>query len=476
MLFESLSRKELILATSVVLPLILLWLSVVKSGNKNSFGRKIVDNLRASIQRGQQNHVVLNLLPDEKKRHLNTPSISTLTFYKKQFPIEDLRARLKEIVKINPFLKSRLVTIRDMDAIIDPTNSVNLAGVCAIYPNTLNDEDDSDFFRVVKDPSLNSQLPYEDLLRKVSKYDVALGRDAVDRNEPLFRVTLIEIEKGAHHCMMVSLCHTIADGFTFYKIYSMLDHRTPITPIVTERVHAFSSEMAKNLNFGTSLLELPFVLFGSLYNRFVGPPMQARVFAVNSEHVQEQKNKYTRNASTRSFTNSDAPTDKPVAIGTTHSPFLSTNDILTSWFFKFSKIEMGFMIANFRNRHSSLNDTHGGNYQGRILFLPPDMQQPEQIRASLQHFKPTSGATPTLTKVGRMNLALVTNWATFYTDVEFRGCEQVIHLPVIDLSQVALRQGMVVFQANKGVTGVILWTRGMSESLFEQERIIKPMV
>lgn len=103
------------------------------------------------------------------------------------------------------------------------------------------------------------------------------------------------------------------------------------------------------------------------------------------------------------------------------------------------------------------------------------MQRSEQIRASLQHFKPTSGATLTLAQVGQMNLALVTNWATFYTDVEFCGCEQVIHLPVIDLSQVALKQGMVVFQANKGMTGVILWTRGIAEPLFERERIIKPM-
>eukprot|EP01032_Pedospumella_encystans_P029367 gene29367-33164_t len=256
----------------------------------------------------------------------------------------------------------------------------------------------------------------------------------------------------------------------------MLDHRTPITPIATERVHAFSSEMAKNLNFGTSLLELPFVLCGSLYNRFVGPPMQARVFAVSTEDVQQQKQAYASNVSSLSSTNSNPPTNEPVAVDITRTSFLSTNDILTSWFFKFSKIEMGFMIANFRNRHSSLNNTHGGNYQGRILFLPPDMQRPEQIRASLQHFKPTSGVTPTLAQVGRMNLALVTNWATFYTDVEFCGCEQVIHLPVIDLSKVALKQGMVVFKANQGVTGVILWTRGIADSLFERERIIKPML
>ena len=474
MLIESLNSNEFILATSVVLPFILLWLFAVKKRHENSFGCKLVNHLRANG--GQQSHVIINLLPDEKNRHLNTPSISTLTFYKKQFPIEDLRVRLKELMKTNPFLMARLATIRDMDAVIDPTNGAKLVGVCAIYPSTFSDKDEPDFFRVVKDSSLNSQLPYEDLLRKVSKYDVALGRDAVDKDVPLFRVTLIEIEKGAHYCMMVSLCHTIADGFTFYKIYSMLDHRAPITPIATERVHSFSSEMAKNLNFGTSLLELPFVLCGSLYNRFVGPPMQARVFAISTEDVQQQKQAYASNVSTLSYTSSDTTTNEPVSVGITDSSFLSTNDILTSWFFKFSKVEMGFMIANFRNRHSSLNNTHGGNYQGRILFLPPDMQRPEQIRASLQHFKPTSGVSPTLAQVGRMNLALVTNWATFYADVEFRGCEQVIHLPVIDLSKVALKQGMVVFQVNKGVTGVILWTRGIPDSLFEREKMIQPMV
>lgn len=458
-----LSRGVLYALLPIVGVIIILHL---QKKTKYTFKQSILGNLVEECP----THSVLNLLPEEKKRHLKTPSISTVTFYEGASPRSHVEQRVKAIVSANPFLRCRLVQLTDSEANVLNSRYGTSSGVCAVYPTEYKTSEALECFQFVKDAGVSNARPYAELVQQVKKYNVPLGEVAIDKDLPLFCVTLIEVEENKKYCMMVSLCHTIADGFTFYKLYSMLSTTTPVTSIDIERVTEFSQELSGNLNFGTAWWELPFVIWGSLCNKYLQPRMQARVCLINNEYVQAEKNTYTATQTKPPHSdnsNNSSAANKP--------QYLSTNDIVTSWFFRFSDVDLGFMIANFRGRKRYLSETHGGNYQGRILFLRSDMQKPESVRESIVDFRPTSGAIPTIPVIAGMNIALITNWATFYTDVEYPQCKQVIHLPVIDVSDAVLRQCLVIFQANTGTLGVILWTRGIEQSQFDKERILRPL-
>jgi hypothetical protein len=425
-------------------------------------------------------HYTLHLLPEERGRHLKTPSISTVTFYQGKSPVTTLRKRIREVISANPFLASRLIGVTSADVRASDKCLGLTTGVTAVYPQAMADTaGDSDHFQLLRNDTLAAGMPYHELVRRVRKYNIPLGKDCVDKGVPLFKVTLFEIEKDAQYCMMVSLSHTIADGHTFYKVYAMLNPSSPVTSIVTKRVPRFSAETSENLNFGMSLRELPFTLLGTLCNRFLRPPMEARTYYVNTGAVQAEKDAFracqnttagvTKSISDMSTLSDTSGTSDPKTV-----TFLSTNDVVTAWFLRFSRVTIAFMIANFRSRLPYLADNLGGNYQGRVLFTTEHMYQPATIRASLAKFKCPYGSKLSLSQIATLNLALVTNWASFYSDVQFSGTEQLVHLPVIDVGTSALRQCMVLFQARKGVTGVILWTRGIPQKRFDAEAMLEP--
>ena len=67
-------------------------------------------------------------------------------------------------------------------------------------------------------------------------------------------------------------------------------------------------------------------------------------------------------------------------------PFVSTNDILTSWFLRASGADIGMMSINFRNRVKTLTDDMAGNYESGILYRPPDYENASMIRKSLANY------------------------------------------------------------------------------------------
>ena len=435
---------------------------------------------------------VLALLPQEKTRHLKTPSISTVTFYEGKFPIDQLRNRLREIVTANPYLLGKLVRVTPADVKASTPEHNLCEGVTLIYPRECKNICESDYFRVVTDVDIQASTPYEDLVRRVKPFNVPLGKNAIDRDVPLYQVTLFEIEKDKRYCMMVSLCHTIADGFTFYKLYAMLSTAsgTTVTALDATRVLRFAEDTKDNLNFGTALHELPFVLWGSLRNRLLHPRMTTRVYYINQQEVEREKKEFLSQSTATAYSTNNTTA--------TAATFISTNDILTAWFYRFTEVALAFMIANFRGRKPYLSEKIAGNYQGRILFANKEMYKPATIRGSLETFKCPTGQTYSLKQIAQLDLALVTNWASFYSDVQFGQdlkipnhlqeseqasqygtgegageCRQVLHLPVIDVSDVVLRHCLVVFQARSDLTGVILWTRGIPQQRFDREAILR---
>eukprot|EP00468_Gymnochlora_sp_CCMP2014_P000761 CAMPEP_0167741448 /NCGR_PEP_ID=MMETSP0110_2-20121227/863_1 /TAXON_ID=629695 /ORGANISM="Gymnochlora sp., Strain CCMP2014" /LENGTH=128 /DNA_ID=CAMNT_0007625503 /DNA_START=903 /DNA_END=1286 /DNA_ORIENTATION=+ len=92
-----------------------------------------------------------------------------------------------------------------------------------------------------------------------------------------------------------------------------------------------------------------------------------------------------------------------------------------------------------RNRIPSVGDKHVGNYENGLIYRSPDFKTAELIRQSVTKLCRAAiprteipGFFELLTK-GFSNASFSTNWTTFYDDLEFDDCKQVLHCPIYDL-------------------------------------------
>jgi hypothetical protein len=451
--FEAIPRMIELSAVIPVLCIIvgttLYLVSTNRSAKKRIFGvsllRKLLDQKHA--------HTLLELLPDEKRRHLVNPSVCTITFYDGDIPLSYLRERIAAIIKANPFLQSRLVTIPSG---MTHNGRALSPGAAAIHPSTFDPTCVDTYLRVVTDVELSPDLPYEELLRRARPFTLPLGRDSIDRDQPLFQVTVFQNKTPGCSGMMVSLCHTIGDGFTFYKVYAMLDPSAPVPALCTERAKRFQEEEGNGEKIGTTYAGWVLALCGALRNKFLRPPMEARVRRVSDEQIAAAKTAHQER---------EAGTNRCAS-------FLSKNDIITSWFFQYTLCSMGMMVANLRSRKSYLTDQYAGNYLGRVMFYAVRMYLPATIREYASRLSTPQSDDASAAQLLGLNLSIVTNWTSFYRDVQLPGCTQRLHLPVFEMGALPLRNCLVLFQATKEKTGMLLWLRPHLLDSLDDERLV----
>jgi len=151
--------------------------------------------------------------------------------------------------------------------------------------------------------------------------------------------------------------------------------------------------------------------------------------------------------------------------------FVSSNDILTHLFFKTSQCDVGTMAINFRNRFKFLNDTHAGNYDGQLLFTKNDYETPQSIRIAVDTYRTrTTTRLPGLFKCLRSNFARITNWTTFYHNLEFDPeyrCKPVFHLPLRGPEDSLIKNHMVIFRPNPDEISLLYSMPGVDELSFD---------
>jgi hypothetical protein len=129
--------------------------------------------------------------------------------------------------------------------------------------------------------------------------------------------------------------------------------------------------------------------------------------------------------------------------------FLSTNDILCSAFFTAANCDTALIAVNFRNRVDNLNDNHAGNYESIIAYRKEDILKPEYIRLSLPNYKSISGTMPTtLWERCFLTCALLTNWSSFYTEIEFSKSSHILHMPIFSITQIPVHAA-ILYSASK---------------------------
>jgi hypothetical protein len=180
--------------------------------------------------------------------------ISTVTYYRDPLPLEFLEQRTQDIVKLNPWLASRLVKV---DGSIKATYNSESFAI-------------GDYFQKAHINELTSKCTFLDASALLKEHLVKKGKECVDQNEPLFRVTAVTTNSN-ESMLVFSLSHTLGDGYTFYSIYAMFE-KEPFA-MISERVPDFGDNCKKVMGASYyQFLSSPGFMMGVVANLFSSAP------------------------------------------------------------------------------------------------------------------------------------------------------------------------------------------------------------
>jgi hypothetical protein len=142
--------------------------------------------------------------------------------------------------------------------------------------------------------------------------------------------------------------------------------------------------------------------------------------------------------------------------------FVSTNNVVTSWFLSNSSCQHGMMAVNLRGRLEGYEGRKAGNYENLIYYrIPDDCTSPVQIRKSIMPLKRSVTSTlplPSWYQLARGDFAIVTNWTTFAGKggFEIEGSKEINHIPLYDLTGAPSSIVMgIIYRYAPGMTAVL---------------------
>lgn len=416
--------------------------------------------------------VVGHFLPlmSNEQHMLDTPSQSTATIYSGPFPEDILRKRVIDIVNANPWLRGRLRT--------DPTTrKIALWVPESAKAATKTDLSESDLLTVVRRQTEAAERICS------PQFFVKHGYDLLDRDEAVCKIVgvvdvdpTVGVEKA--WTLILSLSHLVADGATFYTVYGMLDPTASLIPLRSERLLSFKAVFdpfynGRKFRFFV-LCTLLRLLRHKLRRAALWTPVSRMLFGVSSQRA-EKKNWFWVD---RHWVEAR----KLQHVPTPEAPFLSTNDVLVSWFFSTTNPAAGAVVVNMRREDSSGAEVvqcaeegsptpaHAGNYFSLLTLFPDEYRDPAKIRVVVRAMKARTGPTRIETAAAPprpgpgYTCGMCSNWATLYRDVAFPGCEQQLHFPTGSESEgegvarVLPLPLMIVFQGGGGRVAVLTVT------------------
>lgn len=371
------------------------------------------------------------LLPSEAQiLHLGLPqTLSACTWFRgDHHSIESsLRDKVRQIVKANPWLLGRIVRHEGAYHLVynDSNNDLDVAADEQVL--------------VVLDPqtSITVTSPASHIARACSD-----GMVKDPRRENQWKIAILPSSAGTF-AVVCSMSHLVADGFTFYRIYKMLmgTSKYPIEAMDAKRFHA--SDRLQKETFGT-VAQRMLTSIGFLYHFALGlatemamkalfPRMTSsasQMFLVDTNAITDMKKEYQE---TNHGTH-DVQQQQQQEV-----PFLSTNDILTSWFLHNCGCGFGYMLVNLRGKVKGHEDSMCGVYNGMVAF---DIRKqlatadPTAVRrALLQPYKPDSSMPTQWELLTGGGHAMVSNWASVVGVEELipsPNCEEICHFPMFE--------------------------------------------
>lgn len=368
---------------------------------------------------------------------LFVPSITTITYFKGALNFSYITNKIYEIIEVNPWLTSNIIKRNDNYYI---NYNDKLKNFCIddylfytqeyIFENIINVEE------------------YEKIMISTNKFFVKSAHKCVNNKEKLFRVTILD-NKNIYEpkfALIVSLSHVLGDGHTYYKLYNMISENSIIEKMIIHRYKEFDNITIENKYSWYSYLGVKLYKFISSFKK---NKKIFKLYILDDKELEIPKNKYKSNSNN-----------------------ISKNDIITSNFFNSANCKIGLMAINFRNIIESLNNLNAGNYVDTIKYNLNKKITPLLVREKLEHLKKKNIICRknfwfnfylllldfcNFFNFFNMSIATISSWTTFNKNIEFRDCQETLHIPCLSNlnSNIYLSNFAVVFKISKNQTGVL---------------------
>ncbi|KAJ3107786.1 hypothetical protein HK100_003525 [Physocladia obscura] len=349
---------------------------------------------------------------------LGQECICYVTFYKGTSPIDHLRTRVEQIIRLNPVLSGRIKR-----------------EVCGLYVETPDPAlpiKIDDHFRVQDSMVSNTTRP----IGKAIPVFIPNNGECIRKKCPLFVVAVLCNRELDQFCLVISISHMIADGVTFYQLFSMLGTSTEPFALTfnlnkddTNGMDSSAQKFLPNLR-KTMFRQLlptfdhPFQFAISLIRaRSLG----AHVF--KKTDVMWRWNHYEVPAAWIEYQKQVAMKNAPPPSESGRPQFVSTNDVLVSWFFARSNVDNAAIYLNIRNKVPFLKNTNAGNYMRPLMFQRGEFESPWLIRESISGDVLGSAASKTkfVAPGFEAKFGVVSNVCGLFQKVELPGCEFIEH-------------------------------------------------
>ncbi|KAI8609325.1 hypothetical protein BC830DRAFT_851236 [Chytriomyces sp. MP71] len=377
--------------------------------------------------------MLVNLTAQEQGSALLDLVLSTATFYKGAAPTKQLRDRVALILAANPWLAGRFVRVNGRVALEVPD------------PDAL---DVSEYFHVVECPALDAGDPVPSVQRQVlalpSVRRVQKRARSIRDKSQLFSATVAVNSERTQFAAVLTLSHVLVDGHAFYAVHNMLGPTAPIA-----RLDPLRSDAAFAEAVATVVPDLAVFLHWTCWLRLACTMLRDIVLGLvlrkRSSELGFQPRSTTRVfnpawiAERKTLSPADAAFLSSVGVPT----HVSSNDVVSSWFFTALGCNIAAIAVNLRQRAQGIASSQAGNMVGMMVWgNAKDVDTPAKVRAAIGRgsghaCRPLGAdADAPLTSLPAWGTPLrwgvLSNWAGFYKDVLFgEGTELLYHLPVV---------------------------------------------
>lgn len=413
----------------------------------------------------KQNDIAL--LPNEVSQHSYDAVVTLATTFVGEAPVEYLAGRMQVILEKNTWLAARLKTHVDNELCLTiPTETC----FSAVY-QVLNISDVCDGSEI---GALIQAIYTPPLTPKLANLFSKQGFKCIDNNQPLFKIRLCKADDNSF-VLLLSMSHVLGDGATLYRLYQMLSMDEEVIALTPKRVAGFQESLIENGYIAGSCLqpsvsasqdERAVALFNSRAMR--STPMSRLMTGFDSLSLGVDGNERSASYAGGLFNiNLDWIDTQKQLVASSLGSWVSTNDILCSWFMSMSKPSLGIVAIDSRNHVDALSDKHAGNYQMGLLYTQDEYQAPELIRHHLRVFPNNRDKAVEMKPVE--TVALVSNWSSFYKQLNIGdNCQQLMHFPLVppelDTPSV-IDSTMIVFRPNEGQLAVAMGVDGLENYL-----------
>jgi hypothetical protein len=232
-------------------------------------------------------------------------------------------------------------------------------------------------------PEIHCYMKWHLLAKRLRKSAclVPTGAECVDKNYPLFALTIV---KDLHrtsddYCLVFSACHAIVDATTYYKLLNMLNANEPIISLNPTRNLAFPQISAT----ATGAAESSYLLSkGHLWNKIrtslFGHKIVMTNYFLHTDKIAAAKEEAKAKGATDG----------------TKVPYITTNDILVSGFAAAINARVIIAPINFRKVNgTTLLDVYkknddSANYEMNLVLTEESFATPSNVRKMMNSGPP----------------------------------------------------------------------------------------